>query len=59
MRDFSNNNLGHLYLPPAHCVTLDFLKEILAGRKKALRVDKVIQMVIPQLPEFTVQRALE
>jgi hypothetical protein len=38
-------------------VTLEFLKEILAGRKKALKVD--IAMVVPHLPEFKVQRALE
>ncbi len=35
------------------------LKEVLAGRKKALRIDKVIAMKVPQLPEFTVAKALE
>jgi len=40
-------------------VTLEFLKEILAGRKKALKIDKVIALKIPMLPEFTVMRALE
>ncbi len=50
---------GHLYLPPEQTITLYHLKEILAGRKKALRVDKVIAMIVPQLPEFTVARALQ
>ncbi len=46
-------------MPPQHSVTLEFLREILAGRKKALKIDKVIALKIPQLPEFTVMKALE
>lgn len=44
----------YLYLPKETCVTLHFLSEILAGRKKAIRIDKLIAMQIPHLSEFTV-----
>lgn len=51
--------LGHLYLPPVTSINLYHLREVLAGRKKVLGLDKVIALIVPQLPEFTVARALE
>ena len=52
------SSLGHLYLPPVHAITLEFMKDMLSGKKKALRIDKVIALKIPLLPEFTVEKGL-
>jgi hypothetical protein len=40
-------------------VTMDFLREILAGRKKALVVNDITKIVVPRLPEFTVAKLYE
>ena len=32
---------------------------VLSGKKKALRIDKVIKMIAPLLPEFSLERGLE
>jgi hypothetical protein len=40
-------------------MTCFFLKQILSGDKKALRVDKVIAMHVPSLPEFSLERGLD
>jgi hypothetical protein len=45
---------GQLHLPPFDDCTLEFLRDILAGRKKAMSNSQINMVNVPRLKEFNV-----
>ena len=54
---FPPDNLGHLgqfYMPPLKKITIDFLKEVFAGRKHLIPRDQVRPIDVPRYDELSV-----
>ncbi len=47
------------YLPHYETITIYFMKDILAGKKKALKVSEMKYLFVPQYESLSVKRILE
>ena len=48
-----------LYLPPHHCINIYFMKEILAKKKKTIKINQVVHLYIKQYDELSVEKIME
>ena len=48
----------HKYLPPYHCVTVYFMKDLVAGKKKAVKNTDIVHVAAPQYSALSIEKII-
>ena len=51
--------VGQYHVPPYDSVTVHFMREVLAGRKKLLTLKELVPVNVPRITEFQADRIYE